>query len=115
MPGGDVTSIIFQTPTDLDKLYALLAGHEVRLASGSVVPATSKPRCAGKMLKIATMREFFAAHRKISGRGHRQPGKYTTAAFETGTRRLLWWTDAEQWRRMHAELHPGVVVPDHEH
>lgn len=92
-------------------LWDLVSGRAVMLASGVVVPAISKPRCAGKLLKLATLFEFFAAHRKVSGPWHRQPGKYTTAAFEPGTRNRLWWTDAKQWRRMHAELHHGVPVP----
>lgn len=113
MPGGDITSIGFWCPEAQDKLYALISGGQVVLADGTVVPATASglPRAIGKLLKLRTMMAYYSKHKKPAP----QAGKYTMAAFEPGTRRLGWWCDAKNWRRMWAELHPGVPVPDYEH
>lgn len=113
VPGGDVTAIGFYAPADQDKLYALISGARVELANGVVVPATAsgRPHAIGKLLKMKTLMAYYSKHRLASP----QAGKYTTRAYVPGTRRLGWHCDAKNWRRLHAELWPGVPVPDHEH
>ncbi|PRW61383.1 hypothetical protein C2E21_0286 [Chlorella sorokiniana] len=112
VPGGEYSKIEFNSVEDQLKFFKLVNGEAVDLACGHV-PATPSglPRCAGKLLKLRTILEYTQAHRKRehSG-GGRRPSRFTTLLEYN-----RWWTDANNWRQMHEELHPGVPVPDWEH
>lgn len=111
VPNGEWSELHFSSAEDLAKFFSLLNGEGVQLACGTVQhTASGLPRCAGKLLKFRVLLEFCQRHRKVAAAA---PGP-ALARFTMAYTKGAWWGDANQWRAMHALLHPGVAVPDWE-